>query len=326
VKFWGRIQDLIYNSRTGTVALTILLIIIGMIASAVVNYISVSPVFSKAFYLGGTVALVTIILGIILFAPFYNFRFKYRFLEDYEEPVANYLFKIKRRSENWVDSVDGIIGIRLFRVQKHTMNDQIRFDFTSVFDAHSKYTKLSKVRPKYIKKHIDIDKWIENEFKSLNEDAFKKIPKLNKYMEQILLYYLNDYQTKNFDEAQQQKLKNIAVNWETNQFVEKIFKSIHYTGVFKDKKSYEIYINSQKTAVFDSKYIDEKYVYWEDYEYDSNVTKEEPKKLNRRYYNLHLRVKNQEDGISDFILQIIVDKRLVSEDEVVYKFMRNVIK
>ncbi|KOF10046.1 hypothetical protein AC739_11180, partial [Planococcus glaciei] len=109
MKIWGKIQDLIYNSKAGTISLTILLIIVGMIASALVNYISVSPVFSKAFYLGGTVALVTIILGLILFAPFYRFKFKYKFLENHEEVVANYLFNIKRKSENWVDSVDGII-------------------------------------------------------------------------------------------------------------------------------------------------------------------------------------------------------------------------
>ncbi|KOF09383.1 hypothetical protein AC739_15565, partial [Planococcus glaciei] len=68
------------------------------------------------------------------------------------------------------------------------------------------------------------------------------------------------------------------------------------------------------------------YVYWEDYDYDPEIDLIKPVKANRRYYNLHLRIKNSEDGVYDFILQIIVDKRLVSEDIVVYKFMKNVLK
>lgn len=45
MKIWGKIQSFIYHSKTGTIALTILLIIIGMAASAVVNYISESPYY-----------------------------------------------------------------------------------------------------------------------------------------------------------------------------------------------------------------------------------------------------------------------------------------
>ena len=326
---WEKVRTFIYNSRIGTISLTILLLIVGMATASLVNWISVSPIFAKSFYLGATVAVVMILLGIRLFIPFYKFRFKYLFLDKYEDRMAKYITEIKKKSENWVDSIDGIIGIRLFRVEKHTMNEDVLFNFESVFDAHSKYTKLGKLLPKQIKKPISIEKWIEKEFKTATDDAFNKLKDyyLNKYFEQILLYYLDEH-IEDASEDEKEKFKEIAKVWEPRIYDYKIFKSVHYTTVFKDRKSYEVILDYKKNY-FKEPIINKSHVYWEDYDEQKVVINPigiKEGKINRRYYNLHLRIKNKNEGVCDFILQIIVDKRLIKDDEVVFSLMKNVLK
>lgn len=151
------------------------------------------------------------------------------------------------------------------------------------------------------------------------------IPKMNDYMNKLLIIYLNDYSEKHFNYLQKKLLKKIAKQWKVSFNKNIRCKSIHYTTIFKDKESFVIYLDENNNIVFEQDIITDEFVYWEDYT-TLNETKKKPTKFYRRYFNLHLRLKNDLEGINDYVLQVIVDRRLILDESIIYKLMYNVLK
>ncbi|MEZ0482161.1 hypothetical protein [Planococcus sp. SSTMD024] len=197
---WEKFRLLVFNSKITSISFFFLLLLTGMGTASIVNWISVTPVFAKSFYLGFFIAGTMIILGVIIFQPFFAFRFKYRFLDEYDEIIASLIHRFKKKSESRLINTDGVIGIRLFRVEKHTLPDDSLYVFNIVFDLVSKYSSVDKLKPKEIKVPILLDKWIqENIIDNIEKTNVQyDINTLNnmnmdKYTTQMLLYYFVEY-------------------------------------------------------------------------------------------------------------------------------------
>lgn len=323
---WEKVRLSIFNSKWASISFFFLLLIVGMGTAAIVNWISVDPLFAKSFYLGVIVSGTMIILGIILFQPFFTFRFKYKFLDFYHDKTAEFVVRVNRKSESWLMSTDGIIGIRLFRVEKYTLAEERLYSFNLIFDKHSKYNRLSKLKPKKIKIPITLDEWItknisENKSNIYDVTALNEMS-LNKYAEQMLLYYFSDYYRKRYPNKEvewyEEEISKAIGEWNINYYEHKIFKSVHYSTVFEDLTPLKI--DLEKWQDDKSKFsISEENLYAEDY---SNG---DQGKLHRRYYNCHFEILSEAEGSNSFILQVIVDKRIIPSEESVSQLINNLL-
>ncbi|WP_153732756.1 hypothetical protein [Sporosarcina obsidiansis] len=317
---WERVRLLIFNSKKASISFFILLLIIGMATASIVNWISVTPVFAKSFYLGFFVAGTMIILGVILVEPFFTFRFKYKFLDEFDDPTAQVIHKLKRKAESRLKSTDGIIGIRLFRIERHTIAEDSLYEFNMVFDVRSKYAKINKLTPTKIKVPIVLDEWIQkNIIANINNvNVGYDINKLNqmkmdKYTAQMFFYYFNNYYREKYEgennQWYEQNISEAIGKWKVKIQKKKLFKSVHYSTVFYKVPSLNIFIKNAKTVHIEK--INSNNIYMEDY---INTHKE---KQHRRYVDLHFKLICEAEGDFDFILHTIIDKRVIpSEDHI----------
>jgi len=334
---WEKVRLIVFSSKLASISFFFLLSIVGMGTAAAVNWISVDPIFAKSFYLGVVVAGTMIILGIILFQPFFTFRFKYKFLDEYHEETAEFITKLNRKSESWLRSTDGIIGIRLFRVEKHTLPNERSYSFNLVFDKHSKNNNLDKLKPKTVVIPIALDEWITNNISNKNnihyDTATLNKMRLNKYAEQMLLYYFNDYYRKRFPNETEQwyqtEITKAIGDWSIRYFEHKIFKSIHYSTVFEDLTPLKIEIEKlnteNKTKIGFIKEDKTKISIGKENLYAESYTNGDKGKLHRRYYNLHFETHSEAEGSNNFILQVIVDKRIIPSEESVSQLINNLL-
>ncbi|WP_282242928.1 hypothetical protein [Psychrobacillus sp. NEAU-3TGS] len=306
-----------------------MLTIIGMATASIVNWISVTPVFAKSFYLGFFIAVTMIYLGILLFEPFFTFRFKYKFLDEYDDSIAQIIHTLKRKAENRLKSTDGVIAIRLFRVERHTLADESLYQFNMVYDVRSQYAQVDKLNPIKIKVPIALDEWIQknvianinNVNMGYNVERLNQM-KMDKYTAQMFFYYFNEYYREKYEDENElwyeQNIAKAIGSWKAKIPKKKLFKSVHYSTVFYKMPSLIIYVSKDKTLHKEGK-VKSSNLYMED-----NTTTHKKKK-NRRYVDLHLKMISDFEGEFDFILQVIVDKRVIPSEEPILSLLNNML-
>lgn len=314
--FWNNITEYIARSKSLTIAVFLLIVIIGMITASIVNFISYSPAFSESFYVGGTIAVVSIFLGLYVFAPFYTFKFKYNFLSEYENHIAHYVFRLRQKSLNIFNSMDGIIAIQLFEIHRETLPDEIQYHFKKVFDFKSR--KVSRLKDKKIRMPISLIEWIYN----LNNNKKPNPSLLNKMkMGKILKRMLFDYFHKNY-RNDEKLIKSISRKWKSKIPDSIFYKSIQYLVLFQpvDFCSVSIVVTDKVLEIEVSESIDQNFIYSQQYK------KTKKSKENREYYNIHIKVTSEQEGIKEFVVLLIADRRLIPNTDTVLPLFKYMIQ
>lgn len=328
---WNNITEWVASSRLRTISTTFLLLFIGMVASAIVNYISSDPYFAKWFFLGGFGALTILVLGIMLGRPFFTFRFKYDFLSDYEDQLALQLFYFDKRADSLLHVEDGILAIQLFKVEKHTYDEYVEYNFHKKIDKKASRSKISKISPNKLKIPIDFFRWFY-EFNKKGTPPFHL--RLNKFVTQMVFDFIRNKYEKDIlqstqIEADEDRFKDALEKWGATIREDTIYKSIHYITLFD-------VIDKILISDMDSSFIIEGYKMnnlippHKIYKMSYNDTKK-TKKKNRMYFAINISYDLPNEGKHEFIVLLIADKRMIPDTNTAspifqYLFQEGLIK
>ena len=313
---WHKITEWIASSRIRTLLTTLLLLIIGMFASAIVNYISTDPLFAKWFFTGGIGALVVLVIGIMLGKPFFDFKFRYDFISGYEDKLAKNLFYFSKRADSLVKAEDGVMALQLFKVERHTYDDNVLYNFQKIIDKKAERSSISEVRPKKMKVPIDFFEWF---YKFDQELLPPSTEKYNKYINQMVFDFISNKQTKEINETKddaekkrkQKKMEEAFDAWGVKIKEKTIYKSIHYITLFNVIDN--TIIKEQKNLLdISGNSISNRISMHDVYKMSYNKSKMKKKK-HRLYYAINLSYDMNEEGKHDFIALLISDSRVIPD-------------
>lgn len=291
---WERITSIFSKSIGLSFAAAVILLLVGMITSAIVNAISVSQVLTQVYIAVGMGGIAIILAGFFLFWPFWKFRWKYQFLEDEHELLAQKLVGIYKRAKTYISSVDGIMAFQLFHVHKQTKDDCILYHFRKVMELKGKGLDISKLRNQKIKVPIGL----LNFTKHKNP---RNVPgDYGRYLNAMLYQYLLSRSAKN------PKIKNALRHWDV--YIEQDVRIIglHYAILFDMTRivSCEDITEYQNLRERTSNHTDIVY----GMVYNGNKKKHK----NRAYYTLRISLDGGPEGIQHYVGLLIVNQQILN--------------
>ncbi|MGG4499061.1 hypothetical protein [Brevibacillus reuszeri] len=162
VTLWERMTN-IFSKRIGmSLSAAALLLMVGMITSAIVNAVTESSLLLKTYIALGMGGVAIALLGFFLFWPFWKFRWKYEFLADEGEILARKLVAINNRAKTYIETVDGLMAFQLFQVHKQTKDHHIQYHFRKVIEQKGERSDISKLRYRKMKVPIDLLSYIKH--------------------------------------------------------------------------------------------------------------------------------------------------------------------
>lgn len=182
--FWSNFQIFISKHKSLSVLLFSLLLVISMIPSGIVNFISNSnnngdPLI--LFIISGSVGIIILVIGLFLITPLLSFRFKYSFINEYDVENAKFINNIYRIFNNLRLSTKGIISVQLFEITELTYLDNINFNFKELFTLKEKRAKVSAFSPIKVDMPIPFFDFISklNVEQDLDTNFFKQLSNHN---------------------------------------------------------------------------------------------------------------------------------------------------
>ncbi|MEE3805445.1 hypothetical protein V2H29_00615 [Lysinibacillus fusiformis] len=176
---WGHFKEYIFRDGILSILVSLLIIILGMVGAGYVNIQNAvihDSIELIRFTLSGSVGIVIILLGLGIVSPLVDFRFRYGFLNKYENNNAQFIYNLRNRCENIKNNNLGIISFQLFELTKTTSEKNIVYEIDEVWRNDSKYDKISKLKPNQIEVPMEI-------INLFNRDTIKEIniDQLNKF-------------------------------------------------------------------------------------------------------------------------------------------------
>ncbi|MFD2368582.1 hypothetical protein ACFSO0_00930 [Brevibacillus sp. GCM10020057] len=306
---WERITSIFSKSIGSSFAAALILLLVGMITSAIVNAISESQILTQIYVAVGMGGIAIIITGFFLFWPFWKFRWKYSFLEDEHELLAQKLVGIHKRAKTYINSVDGIMAFQLFQVHKQTKDEYIQYHFRKVMELKGKGLDVSKLRNRKINVPIDMLHFTKHKNP-------RKVPgDYGRYLNALLYQYLLSRSSKN------PRMKNVLRNWDV--YIEQDVRIIglHYAILFDMTRivSCEDITEYQILRERTSEHTDTVYgmVY--------NGNKEKHK--NRAYYTLRISLDGGPEGVQHYVGLLIVNQQILRLDNkgLIAQIFRNIL-
>ncbi|WP_144787837.1 hypothetical protein [Lysinibacillus fusiformis] len=89
---WKSFKDYILENKSLSLALSTLVIAIGMIGAGIVNYLSVEKSTLGKFNVAGIAFLFLLSIGVYLITPLINFRFKHKYIAEYDSSNAKFIY------------------------------------------------------------------------------------------------------------------------------------------------------------------------------------------------------------------------------------------
>ncbi|WP_226586041.1 hypothetical protein [Halobacillus litoralis] len=234
-------KELLLNPYIGiTVALG--LVIFGGYIAAIINYISYSEVGLWSFISSLTICFVILLSGFFFFLPYWSFRKKYYFLDqNYENQIAQKVVSVYNRSNKALTTFDGINAIQFFRIETHTDDQHVLYNFKKIFSVKSKYFNLSGLKEKKIEVPIAFFEW-------LNEPTIPA-PDNGDVINELLYEWLV---RRSEDDP---KFNEIIENWEIQIIENPKIMSIHYHVLFEPKDPVDIQkVETDIDSVFEMEY------------------------------------------------------------------------
>jgi hypothetical protein len=158
--YYERFTKYMAKSPILSITMATILVIIGMITAAFVNMVSGEWKLVKAFVIYGGSGLTFVLIGFVIFKPYWEFRRNFYFLEEEGKSLAEKLVGIYNRAHSIVTTVDGILAFQLFKVERHTNDEDILFSFEEVMSHKTKGFDLSPLKIKKFKVPVDLFEWL----------------------------------------------------------------------------------------------------------------------------------------------------------------------
>lgn len=299
--FWKSMRTELSKKPLLSFAVAIILLLLGGLISGFVNYISTDDEALMRFIISLGACILILFVGFIIFYPFWNFRKRYNFLDNQEDKIAEKLVTIYKRSRQTVTTVEGINAIQFFRLETHTDDRHLLYQFEKVFSIKSKYFDLSRFKNKKLEFPIFLFDWLKDPV----DPPIDYGPLVNG-----LLY---EWMQRRSESELEQKVhfENLIDEWEVGfQVVPKI-TGLHYHVMFDVKRPIKIELydpNSQIDSVFVMEYNGDK---------DGHS--------NRSYYTLRLYINDPKEGMFEGILLIIANNKRINKTSI-KKVMSGILK
>ncbi|MFJ5562249.1 hypothetical protein [Lysinibacillus xylanilyticus] len=204
---WKSFKDYILENKSLSLALSTLVIAIGMIGAGIVNYISVDNSNLGKFNVAGIAFLFLLCIALYLITPLINFRFKYKFIAEHESLNAKFIYSTYKRANNLRRSTKGLLSAQLFEIHENTYDTVLSFKFKEIWNSKEVNTPVNKIKNTAIDVPLEIWGFLESvEYDNkLNSEFLNKFTILKKeekkgkiYVEPIYLLALFDYLKETF--------------------------------------------------------------------------------------------------------------------------------
>lgn len=209
---WNNFREYILENKGLSIALSVLIIAIGMIGAGIVNFLSSDNTesFLSAFNIGGITFLALLAIGLFLISPLVNFKMKYNFIENYEVENAKFVLNTYKRANNLRTSTKGLISVQLFEIQETTYDSEIAFEFKQLWFSKNPKNTVNKLKKSEVKVPLSIWGFLDgvNHDSPLNCDVLNtftihkgkegKTEYKKKYIDPIFLLALHDYLKETF--------------------------------------------------------------------------------------------------------------------------------
>lgn len=282
-------NELISNPYIG-IAVAIFILLSGSLIAAKINYISNDTEALIRFIISFLICLILMFIGFIYFLPFWSFKRKYSFIEKFEEGIAKKIIGVYNRSQKALTSFDGINAIQLFRLETHTDDHHIQYNFNKIFSIRSKYFNLSKLKKNEIEVPIELFGWLKK--------PKTPVPDYSDDVNPLILYFLDQKR-----EEEDDYFKYLIDNWDAEFLdVPKIY-SIHYHVVVDPK----VPINDNevnKDTLMDSVFL---------MGYRGGKSYHE----NRQYYSVKVHFNDPFEGTIECVLLIIANKKIINKSKII---------
>ncbi len=292
---WHSIQEMVLRKPWFSFLFSMILLLLGAFTAAIINFISSDSANSLLQHIiSFSLCIFILVFGFIYFIDHWRFRKKYVFLEDYDVDLAKKIVSIHKRAKRSLTLIDGINAIQIFQIERHTTDEDIIFRFKTLFTLKSKYFSLSKFRKTRLIIPISFFNWIITEEKKSipNESKFNHMTHAWLVAEQIRDPQLN--------------FNNLIDNWDyKDKNLKKKINSVHFHVLFDTMESITL-----------SEYDYEDIL---DYIQIMKYNGKKNKHSNRQYCTLRLTL-TSDMGSVECVLQVIVNQRINTNDELVYVF------
>lgn len=199
---WKSFKDYILENKSLSLALSTLVIAIGMIGAGIVNYISADNSTLGKFNVAGIAFLFLLCIALYLITPLINFRFKYKFIAEHESLNAKFIYSTYKRANNLRRSTKGLLSVQLFEIHENTYDTVLSFKFKEIWNSKEANTPVNKIKNTVIDVPLDVWEFLDSvEYHNkLNGEYLNKFTILKKernngktFVEPIYLLALFDY-------------------------------------------------------------------------------------------------------------------------------------
>ncbi|WP_404467114.1 hypothetical protein [Planococcus rifietoensis] len=209
---WNNFREYILDNKGLSIALSILIIAIGMIGAGIVNFLSSDTTQSilSAFNVGSITFLLLLAIGLFLISPLIDFKMKYSFLENYEVENAKVVLNTYKRASSLRTSTKGLISIQLFEIQETTDDSEIIFEYKQLWFSKNPKSTVNKLKKSEIGVPLSIWSFLDGlnhnktfDYNFLNQFTISKSEQkesgyIKKYIDPMFLLALHDYLKETF--------------------------------------------------------------------------------------------------------------------------------